>query len=112
MTRDFERQYRSVKQKHPGMLVLFRRGDDYLAIDDDADMIAKTLGLVLTTRPDLKVAGFPRENLEPNLRELLRGGHRVAICETGHPTTASSADLAPAGPTAQDRQQRPPATLW
>ncbi len=81
MANDFVQQYRSVKQKHPGMVLLFLMGDNYEAFDEDAVLIAKTQGLVLTSRHDFKVAGFPRESLELYLRKLLHEGSRVAICE-------------------------------
>src|SRR6202008_4006207 len=75
-------QYREAKDRHPGMLLLFRMGDFYELFDDDAEVAARVLGLTLTSRdkpPPL--AGFPPHSLALHLQKLLRGGHRVAICD-------------------------------
>lgn len=75
-------QYRDAKERHPGMLLLFRMGDFYELFAEDAEVAAKLLGLTLTTRDrTLAMAGFPHHSLETHLRKLLQAGHRVAICE-------------------------------
>jgi DNA mismatch repair protein MutS len=76
------RQYREAKDRHPGMLLLFHLGDFYELFYEDAEVAAKVLGLTLTSRDDtIPMAGFPQRALETHLRTLLRGGHRVAICD-------------------------------
>src|ERR1700694_919528 len=76
------RQYREAKDRHPGMLLLFRMGDFYELFDSDAEMAASVLGLTLTSRDKtVPMAGFPHHSLEPYLRKLLQSGHRVAICD-------------------------------
>ncbi|MCI0742767.1 MAG: hypothetical protein L0Y72_27345 [Gemmataceae bacterium] len=75
-------QYRAAKEKHPGMLLLFRMGDFYELFNDDAETAHKLLGLTLTTRDRaVTMAGFPHHQLETYLHKLLREGQRVAICE-------------------------------
>src|SRR6516165_7552903 len=75
-------QYREAKTRHPGMLLLFRMGDFYELFDDDAELVARVLGLTLTSRDKtIPMAGFPHHALEPHLHKLLRAGHRVAICD-------------------------------
>lgn len=75
-------QYRVAKERHPGMLLLFRMGDFYELFGEDAETAHKALGLTLTTRDrTLTMAGFPHHQLEAYLHKLLNGGHRVAICE-------------------------------
>lgn len=75
-------QYREAKERHPGMLLLFRIGDFYELFNEDAETAAKLLGLTLTTRGrTISMAGFPHHCLESHLRKLLRAGHRVAMCE-------------------------------
>ena len=44
-------QYQEAKNRHPGMLLLFRMGDFYELFDDDAEVAARVLGLTLTSRP-------------------------------------------------------------
>jgi DNA mismatch repair protein MutS len=75
-------QYREAKERHPGMLLLFRMGDFYELFEEDADTAARVLGLTLTSRDKtMPMAGFPHHSLENHLRKLLHAGHRVAICD-------------------------------
>src|SRR5947208_13353179 len=75
-------QYRDAKERHPGMLLLFRMGDFYELFDDDAELAARVLGLTLTSRDKtIPMAGFPHHQLENYLRKLLHLGHRVAVCD-------------------------------
>ena len=75
-------QWHATKEKHPGMLLLFRMGDFYECFAEDAERAAKVCGLTLTTRDrDLAMAGFPHHALEGHLRKLIRAGVRVAVCD-------------------------------
>jgi DNA mismatch repair protein MutS len=75
-------QYREAKERHPGMLLLFRMGDFYELFGEDAKSAAGVLGLTLTSRDkSVPMAGFPHHALEAYLRKLLQAGHRVAICD-------------------------------
>src|SRR5690349_16128113 len=75
-------QYREAKDRHPGMLLLFRMGDFYELFNEDAEVASRVLGLTLTSRDKtVPMAGFPHHALEAQLRKLLRSGHRVAICD-------------------------------
>ncbi len=75
-------QYREARERHPGMLLLFRMGDFYELFDEDAEVAARVLGLTLTSRDKtVPMAGFPHHALDPHLRKLLHAGHRVAICD-------------------------------
>src|SRR5712664_4486995 len=75
-------QYRDARERHPGMLLLFRMGDFYELFDTDAEIAARVLGLTLTSRDKaIPMAGFPHHQLENYLRKLLHQGHRVAICD-------------------------------
>src|SRR5437773_6859013 len=75
-------QYREARERHPGMLLLFRMGDFYELFDADAEVASRVLGLTLTSRDKtVPMAGFPHHALEPYLRKLLHAGHRVAICD-------------------------------
>jgi DNA mismatch repair protein MutS len=75
-------QYRAAKEAHPGMLLLFRMGDFFETFGEDAELVARVLGLTLTSRDKtIPMAGFPHHQLESYLRKLLQGGHRVAVCD-------------------------------
>lgn len=75
------RQYREAKEQHPGMLLLFRVGDFYELFEEDAETGAKLLGLTLTSRDKVSMAGFPHHALETHLKKLLGLGQRVAVCD-------------------------------
>ncbi len=82
MTTPMMQQYREAKERHPGMLLLFRMGDFYELFYDDAEVVARLLGLTLTSRDKtVPMAGFPHHQLDGYLRKLLRCGHRVAVCD-------------------------------
>src|SRR4051812_19480960 len=82
MTTPMMQQYREAKERHPGMLLLFRMGDFYELFLDDAEVVSRVLGLTLTTRDgSIPMAGFPWRALDTHLRTLLRQGHRVAVCD-------------------------------
>src|SRR5262249_7052218 len=75
-------RYREAKERHPGMLLLFRMGDFYELFDADAETASRVLGLTLTSRDKtIPMAGFPHHALDTHLRKLLHAGHRVAICD-------------------------------
>jgi DNA mismatch repair protein MutS len=82
MTTPMMQQYREAKERHPGMLLLFRMGDFYELFFEDAEVVSRVLGLTLTSRDgSIPMAGFPVRALETHLRNLLRCGHRVAVCD-------------------------------
>jgi DNA mismatch repair protein MutS len=81
MTTPMMQQHQEAKARHPGMMLLFRSGDFYELFFEDAEIISRVLGLTLTKRGDAPMAGFPHQKLEDYLRQLLRAGHRVAVCD-------------------------------
>src|SRR4051794_34008672 len=82
MTTPMMQQYREAKERHPGMILLFRMGDFYEMFFEDAEVAARVLGLTLTSRDkSIPMAGFPHHALENHLRKLLHGGPPGAICD-------------------------------
>lgn len=77
-----QKQFEELKSKHPDAILLFRCGDFYEAMNEDAKPVADTLGITLTVRKDgMKIAGFPYHALDTYLPKLIRAGHRVSICD-------------------------------
>ena len=79
-------QYHQIKQEHPDAVLLFRVGDFYETFFDDAVLISKVLGIVLTARNHGKsnsvpLAGIPHHALERYVTRLIKAGHKVAICD-------------------------------
>jgi DNA mismatch repair protein MutS len=80
------KQYYSIKQQHPGRLLLFRMGDFYEMFGDDAIQASSILGIALTSRDHgdsgkLPLAGVPHHTLNRYLTKLLQAGLKVAVCD-------------------------------
>ncbi len=82
------RQYNDLKAKRPDSLLLFRCGDFYETYEEDAKECAKILGITLTKKDDVSMAGFPHHALDTYLPKLIRAGKRVAICDCLTPDTS------------------------
>ncbi len=79
-------QYHAIKAEHPDALLFYRMGDFYELFFADAEVAAKTLGIVLTKRgqhegADIPMCGVPVVRSDDYLHRLIAAGHRVAICE-------------------------------
>src|SRR5512145_210916 len=79
-------QYLDVKRDHPNAIVFFRLGDFYETFDEDAEITARELDIVLTSRPigngvRAPLAGIPYHAVENYLARLIEKGYHVAICE-------------------------------
>lgn len=76
---------RDVKQRHPDAIILFRVGDFYEAIQEDAVESADILSLTLVTQTrgdqPIQLVGFPHHALDTYLPRLVRAGKRIAIVE-------------------------------
>ena len=80
------RQWVEMKAKHPDAILLFRVGDFYESLGDDAKAVSEVCGLTLTRRSDAKditefQAAFPAHAIDSYLPVLVRAGKRVAICD-------------------------------
>src|SRR4030042_3949547 len=80
------RQYLEIKREDPGPILFFRLGDFYETFDEDAEITARELDIVLTSRPIGKgkrapLAGIPYHAVDSYLGRLLEKGYHVAICE-------------------------------
>ncbi len=80
------RQYLETKKQHPDAIVFFRLGDFYETFDEDAEITARELDIVLTSRPigggvRVPLAGIPYHAVDNYLARLIEKGYHVAICE-------------------------------
>lgn len=80
------RQYLEVKRRYPDAIVFFRLGDFYETFDGDAEIAARELEIVLTSRNVAKgsrvpMAGIPFHAAENYIARLINRGYHVAICE-------------------------------
>jgi DNA mismatch repair protein MutS len=100
------RQYRALKDQYPHAILLFRLGDFFEAFFDDAHLVARELGLTLTSRPVAKgrripMCGIPHHALGSYLRRLVDRGHKVAICDQVDDLASLEGQTAPS--TGQER---------
>lgn len=81
-------QNKALKKNYSDVLLLFRKGNYYIAYSDDAVTLSKKLDLEIKTEKNhyenektpLRSASFPASSLDGNLPKLIRSGSRVAIC--------------------------------
>ena len=81
MDQKIKKQFEQMKAKHPDTVLLFRVGDFYESYEEDAEIVAKELGITLTKKGNTKMAGFPHHSLDNYLPKLVRAGKRVAMCD-------------------------------
>ena len=71
------KQYREMKEKLPkDALLLFRLGDFYEMFEDDAYISAAILGITLTRRHEIPMAGIPYHAAETYVNKLLKAGKK------------------------------------
>jgi DNA mismatch repair protein MutS len=75
------RQYLRFKADYPDTVLFFHLGDFYETFFDDAELAARELDIVLTSRNGHPMAGVPVRRGEAYVNQLLRRGHKVAICQ-------------------------------
>ena len=80
------RQYLSIKDENPGVIILFRLGDFYEAFFEDANLVSRELELTLTGRSAgleerVPMCGVPHHAVNVYIEKLVEKGYRVGICE-------------------------------
>jgi DNA mismatch repair protein MutS len=81
-------QYLDLKAQHPHAILLFRLGDFYEAFDDDAEVVARELDIVLTgrgTKNRVPMAGVPHHAVDSYVAKLVERGYHVVIAEQMEP---------------------------
>ncbi|RZN33370.1 MAG: DNA mismatch repair protein MutS [Methanophagales archaeon ANME-1-THS] len=81
-------QYYRIKEKYRDAILLFRVGDFYETFGEDAKLASKELSITLTATgrgkgPASKIpmAGVPFHAVTPYIKQLIKRGYKVAICE-------------------------------
>src|SRR5512136_1419297 len=80
------KQYLEIKRQYPDAILFFRLGDFYETFDQDAEITARELDIVLTSKHIGKglrapLAGIPYHAVDNYLSRLIEKGYHVAICE-------------------------------
>ncbi len=79
-------QYLRIKSKYPNILLFYRMGDFYELFFEDAIIASSILNITLTKRgkingKNIEMCGVPHHSSENYLNNLIKKGHKVAICE-------------------------------
>jgi len=81
-------QYYQIKEKYLDAIVLFRVGDFYETFGEDAKVVSRELKIVLTATGrgkgaarKIPMAGVPFHAVRPYIKQLIKKGYKVAICE-------------------------------
>jgi len=79
-------QYLHFKEAYPDCLLFFRMGDFYELFFEDAEIVARSVQIALTSRnPNdenpIPMCGMPHHSVEPYLSQLLDKGYKIAICD-------------------------------
>jgi hypothetical protein len=79
-------RYDEIKRQFPQAIVFFQVGDFYEAFNEDAEIAARELNLVLTSRrlgedTRIHMAGVPHHTAENYITRLTGKGYHVAVCE-------------------------------
>jgi DNA mismatch repair protein MutS len=80
------RQYQELKVQHPDAILFFRIGDFYETFNSDAELVARELDIVLTSRSKggdnrTPLAGVPYHAVDGYIAKLVGKGYKVAICD-------------------------------
>lgn len=79
-------QYLRIKSQYSDALLFYRMGDFYELFFKDAEIASAALNITLTKRGkhknlDIPMCGVPYHSSENYLLNLIRKGHKVAVCE-------------------------------
>ena len=79
-------QYFKIKSEYKDALLFYRMGDFYELFFEDAVIASAALNITLTKRgrhngDDIAMCGVPYHSSENYLLNLIRKGHKVAVCE-------------------------------
>ena len=80
------RQYMRVKAQYPQYILMFRIGDFYEMLNEDARIASETLNIALTKKAvgkgqTVPLSGVPFHSVDAYLAKLILAGKKVAICE-------------------------------
>ncbi len=75
------KQYYSIRDQHPDIILFFRLGDFYEMFDEQAREVSALLGLTLTARNGTPMCGIPYHAANTYITRLLAAGKKIGICE-------------------------------
>jgi len=75
--------YQVLKEEYPDCILCFKIGEFYQMFENDALIVSKMIGLVISYKTNEKVpmCGFPKSTLEVYVYRIMLNGYKVAVCE-------------------------------
>lgn len=80
MLSPLNKQYQTIKTKYPDAILLFEVDKYYEAIGEDAIVLGAVLGVTVSQKDNVSLAGFKTSEIDKNLPLLVKEGFRVALC--------------------------------
>ena len=79
--KDYKAMFEEFKAKHPGALAMFRKGEWFIMVDDDAEVASKELSIPLYSAigKHQTEVNLSAKDLDRYLPRLVKNGHRIAI---------------------------------
>ena len=79
-------EWDKIKKEYPEAMILFRAGDFYEVMFDDAEPCCNAINITLTHRltglHKIPIAGFPCSALDSYLPKLIAKGYKIAIADS------------------------------
>lgn len=98
--------WNEAKGRHPGKVIMFRNGNTYVAIAEDAEKVAAAANLKTALSNGTALCVFPHSDMDAVFLSVLKAGHNIAIedFEVGDNTNVNeNANTEPAEPKVQHR---------
>lgn len=87
---------------HPGKLIAYRMGDFYEFFEGDADVAGKVLGLTVSKRSGMKMAGVPYHAADASFANLMAEGYEIAVSTQTDSTGKRAVEIIKAKTAAED----------
>jgi DNA mismatch repair protein MSH3 len=93
-----ERQFMDIKSEHPGVLLMIECGYRYRFFGEDAETVAKELGIVSHQSHHFMTASVPIYRLSVQLQRLVQAGHKVGLVQQTETAALRAIDKKKYGP--------------
>ncbi|BFU21406.1 mutS family protein [Entamoeba histolytica HM-1:IMSS-B] len=77
----FEKQYWNIKKDNYDVVIFFAKGKFYELYENDADIGNKELGLKITNRVNMRMAGVPKASFNTYASKLLELGYKIGCVD-------------------------------
>ncbi|KAL8292983.1 hypothetical protein RQP46_000677 [Phenoliferia psychrophenolica] len=75
-----EKQVLALKEKYPGVVLMFEVGYKYRFFQEDAQVASKVLGIAAFPSQHMMTASIPTHRLNVHVKRLINAGQKVGVC--------------------------------